>query len=381
MKSINVLTPNYPAEDFIERGAFVESLVKQWINLGVEVKVVAPESIWTVLKKKKNKEARKVKHIISGEIIKRPKYFTFSNKKILNFSTDFISNTNFARACLNELKLRSSDIYYGKFLKNGGLAAVSAKNKFGGWAFADLGESKLLDLMTMAEKESSKKIIQNLDGIVCVSERLKQEILQLDPKFSNIIVIPNDVDLDLFCPRDKQECRKKLNLDIDKFFVIFVGHFNERKGPKRLLKSLEPLGENVSGIFLGRGEQRPIGQRVSFCGSVPNQELPIWLGAADLMVLPTLAEGHCNAINEAIACSLPVLTSSTDDMKLREDAHLLQLVDPLDIQGLSDAIRSLYEEPAKLEEMRAKLLSWRVGLQGQKRRGELIIEWIKESLL
>src|SRR5690606_16475453 len=106
-------------------------------------------------------------------------------------------------------------------------------------------------------------------------------------------------------PMDKQQCRRKLKLPESAFIVVFVGHFVDRKGPLRVLEAINKVGGDVKGLFLGRGIQKPIGSAVLHAAPVPNEELPYWLNAADVMMLPTLAEGSCNAINEAMACRLP----------------------------------------------------------------------------
>jgi len=49
--------------------------------------------------------------------------------------------------------------------------------------------------------------------------------------------------------------------------------------------------------------------RVFFAGSVDHDLMPLILSAADVMVLPTVAEGLANAWVEALACGTPVVTS------------------------------------------------------------------------
>jgi len=377
--SINLLTPNYPSSSYIERGAFVEALVEQWIELGTTVNVVAPTSIRShtvsIGQRNPNKNV-----FIAGSVIQRPIYLSLSNKTFFNFSSEWLTNYFFAKACIRTLEEQSSGIYYGKFLKSGGLAATLAKKKYGGWAFADMGESVFLSGMSLTDRKKASRIIEALDGIVCVSERLKREVLEICPDFTNIIVVPNDVDLSVFRPMSKIECRKELGLSVDSFYVIFVGHFNERKGPRRVLESLDRLPDGALGIFLGRGNDCPVGDRVSVCRSVSNRDLPRWLNAADVMVLPTLAEGHCNAINEALACGLPVITSSIDDMKSRGDAHLLRLVDPFNIAEISGSLKQLFYDKDLFQQLKNELLVWRLEMKNRKRRGEVIHDWVLQTI-
>lgn len=69
-----------------------------------------------------------------------------------------------------------------------------------------------------------------------------------------------------------------------------------------------------------------------------------YLNAADFFVLPTLAEGCCNAIIEALACGLPVISSNlpfNDDI-LDENNSIK--INPMDIQALRESMTMLIED-------------------------------------
>ena len=77
---------------------------------------------------------------------------------------------------------------------------------------------------------------------------------------------------------------------------------------------------------------------------VPHDELFYYLNAADFFVLPTLAEGCCNAIVEAMACGLPIVSSNlpfNDD--ILDESNSIR-IDPLNVGELTDAMRKLMHE-------------------------------------
>src|SRR5699024_7768166 len=124
-----------------------------------------------------------------------------------------------------------------------------------------------------------------------------------------IKVIPNGFRPERFYPRSKIESREKFGLPKDKFIVAFVGSFDHRKGSRRLDEAVDQL-DSVYSIYAGKGEMPPQSTKCLYQNTVNNEDLPYFYSAADAFVLPTLNEGCCNAIIEAMACGLPIVSSN-----------------------------------------------------------------------
>ncbi len=67
-------------------------------------------------------------------------------------------------------------------------------------------------------------------AIIKSSDMLKRIIRKKD-----VTILPNGVDLEKFCPQEKIECRKQLNLDIHKQYVLFLGEKNDQVKNARLI--------------------------------------------------------------------------------------------------------------------------------------------------
>ena len=374
---IHIITPNYPLKRFPERGVFVESLVREWQASGVKCSITAPTSLSVLARSSK---FPKKKTVFAGDHIKRPVYLSFSDRNIFGLESQELNLVMFYRTVMRTISRQTlPDVYYGKFY-SGAIAAFKAKEKFAIPAFADFGQSRFYWNRNQKAFAYAKEIISKLDGAVCVSEDLVVEMKLLGLPEERILLAPNEVNIDHFRPLDRDACRKKLSLPTDHFIVVFVGHFLEAKGPLRVLAAIERLGHNnISAVFLGRGKQKPESKQTLHIGSVPRDELPVWLNAADVFMLPTETEGSCNAINEALSCGLPVISSDISNVSKQVPPSSSILVNPHDITELSRALFMVYESEDVRSTMSKAALTIRQK-QSATNRANRILEWMSSIL-
>ena len=196
-----------------------------------------------------------------------------------------------------------------------------------------------------------------IKGVVAVSTKNKDDATKfgmINPQKCR--VFPNGTDISFFKPYNRMDCRMSLGLPQDAFIVSCVGFFCERKGQDRLLKAVRKIGNNnIKLLFLGRAAKFDTfqleGDEILFKGSVENKDLPQYLCASDVFCLPTRAEGCCNAIIEALACGLPVISSNRPfNRDVLDDTNSI-LIDPDNIGEISEALRMLRENPLKRKEL------------------------------
>ena len=92
--------------------------------------------------------------------------------------------------------------------------------------------------------------------------------------------------------------------------------------------------------------------RIDFGGLVPREELPAVYAAADVMVSPSLAEGHALAPMECLACGTPVVASGISGLRetVEHEANGL-LVPPGDPEALADALCRILGDRALLDRL------------------------------
>ena len=164
-----------------------------------------------------------------------------------------------------------------------------------------------------------------LQAVICNSPMVADEIGRYyGVDRSRLQVIYNGVDTAAFHPNLAAEfrgvTRMQASIPAAAPVLLFVGSGFERKGVPALLRAFA-LASNKGAHLVIVGADRKfrvmrilaaklgLGERVHFTG--PLKDVRPWYGAADGFVLPTLYDPCPNAALEALACGLPVVTSTT----------------------------------------------------------------------
>jgi glycosyltransferase involved in cell wall biosynthesis len=85
-------------------------------------------------------------------------------------------------------------------------------------------------------------------------------------------------------------------------------------------------------------------KNILLTGEKPREELPMWLNAADLLVIPSLSEGRPNIVLEAMACGIPIVGTRVGGIpELISNGDNGILVPPNDAQALTNAVLAVLE--------------------------------------
>jgi glycosyltransferase involved in cell wall biosynthesis len=350
IKSITVITNNYPSSTRMDY-VFVQQLVHAIIEQGVKVTVIAPQSIVYAILNRRKILSYKSKGVTSlGKIynIYRPYTITILRFKYLKQITDWFTEKIIAFI----LKKINNEIIYSHFWNGAALTyKFTSTNKLP--LFVACGESG--DHFESTVKLFSKTTLENMSkvvtGVISVSSENKRLCIDNNlVKEDDIEVIPNCINADAFCKRDVTEFRSQLGISESDFVIAFVGGFIPRKGPDRLAEAISKLNDpQIKVMFIGKPfpgfpyEFNCSG--IIHKGTIEHDVLPKYLNCADVFVLPTQTEGCCNAIVEALAIGLPVVSyvGAFNDDILDENNSIR--IDPNDVDAIANAIKTLKDNP------------------------------------
>ena len=229
-----------------------------------------------------------------------------------------------------------------------------------------------------------KTAYESADGVVAVSEAMKNDVRQLyQVAEARIRVIPNGIDPDEYRPTPNRKVLESYGIDPDMPFILFVGRITRQKGIVHLVNAVPELREGIQIVLCaGQPDTREIGeqmeQAVDLARAAGKRRL-VWIRKmverndlitlythASLFVCPSVYEPFGIINLEAMACQTPVVGTRVGGIpEIIVDGEHGLLVDiaarggtdfePADpkrfSRDLAAAVNQLLDDPARLQKM------------------------------
>lgn len=209
--------------------------------------------------------------------------------------------------------------------------------------------------------------LRNADFTATVSANLAQKAIGMGAPLSRTRPILNGCDTELFHPRDRVEACHAVGIDPDRENVVYVGRLDLRKGLLELIEAVAQLHihrPRLHCYIVGDGPDRPhlataiekhgVKSCITFIPSCVTDQVALWMGAANLVTLPSYNEGCPNVVLEALSSGRPVVATYVGGIPELMDEASGMLIAPRDTSALRDALATVLDRTWNAQEISQK---------------------------
>lgn len=223
-------------------------------------------------------------------------------------------------------------------------------------------------------RQATRSVLARARGVIANSRWLAERLEEAIPSLAGRVEVADcGVDLAAFAPREAVPAREALGWEGEGPAFVCVGSLIERKNVLRLAEAFRML-ERGRLAFVGDGplrgelEGRP---GVRLVGRVPQDEVPRWIAACDVLCQPSLVEPFGQATLEALAMERSVVATAVGGPPEFVPEGAGVLVDPRDTEALAEAMGRAAALPRPNPAARAAAGEHDVRLQAARMAGVL----------
>jgi glycosyltransferase involved in cell wall biosynthesis len=201
---------------------------------------------------------------------------------------------------------------------------------------------------------ASKRAAVRAAGIVVKSENLLNALPRGIDR-SRVWLLPNGVDLRRFSPLDRLECQRRLGWDPSRRHALF---------PADPVRPEKRFG--LAEACVARLNETGADAELHVLKGVPHEDVPTWLNAAEVVLVTSTHEGSPNAVKEALACNVPVVSVDVGDVRAR-------------ISGI-DGCFIADPDPNDLAAKLGRVFERNAPIDARKQMGEISVDRVAEKL-
>jgi glycosyltransferase involved in cell wall biosynthesis len=216
-----------------------------------------------------------------------------------------------------------------------------------------------------------RNAIKNATVVTAAGPQLAGYLKNSRPN-KNVHILPMAADPNRFTILDKKECRKKLNLPLDKKLIGYCGGINHRRGIDTVFRACDRLYNKNPNIFLilsGRKNKNiRLPENAKWLGYLADELMPILFNSMDVLLVANLLSAFGKfsypvKLYEAMNCRIPVVAASTEPVRWilnGRNEHLANVGDPedfaqkisnlLDLDRIDYGRQNSWEESSKIFE-------------------------------
>lgn len=221
-----------------------------------------------------------------------------------------------------------------------------------------------------------KYIAKHSHKIICITKSIQKSWKDFR---ANTIYLPDGVSQEFFNNISQKIARQKLNIKTKKKIIVYTGNLYKWKGTDTLIESAKKL-KNIN--FFIVGNTKKINSNISkadnikIVGHRPYSEIPLWLKAADILIIPNSAKYRKGSHNtsplklfEYMASGTSIIASKVPAIEEIVNSNEVTFFEPDNIDDLITKIISFKKIDTKKQISKAREYTW-------KKRAERIINAI-----
>jgi teichuronic acid biosynthesis glycosyltransferase TuaC len=357
-----VISHMYPNPANPMSGIFVHNQVKALKQAGVECRVLSPIPRFPLYPKWRVYRRFPVQTVMDGIPIQYVPTWMFPGGMF--FSSYGRLYYMALSAVLPSIRERFSfDLIHCHTIYPDGYAGGMLKEKFSVPVVSTIHGSDIL-LYPHRSRGVFRRTEQALrmnDHIIAVSNLLMKEAQRVVAGVE-VSTIYNGFDPSRFYPMDSKTARKRLDMPLEGKVALFVGNLKPVKGLHVLLEAFSQVVNQVPearlvlvgdgplrSALMGQARESGLEGKVAFVGRRPPDEIPLWINASDVLVLPSISEGFGAVVLEAMGCGKPVVATDVAGVsEIVQHRKTGYLVKPKDPDGLAQYLTILLRDEGGL---------------------------------
>lgn len=211
-----------------------------------------------------------------------------------------------------------------------------------------------------ARRQAFQYVLDKADALIALSQA-EARYFENHGAVGKVHCIPNGIPSEIFSSHTIQKDDNGQRADKGRFDLLYVGQLIELKGVNFLLEAIQKvrLRHNAHLRLVYHNAEREteykqmvqdldIAQAVEFVGILGPSELAREYQAADLMVLPSLAECLPSVVTESLLAGTPVVASSVCGVPEQLDKYGIA-VPPGNVPALVEAIETMIREQSRFQ--------------------------------
>lgn len=353
MRRIAIVTPIFPVEQDKTRGRFTYETAKALTQLG-QVRVYIQQPQYPAILGRPAAGGG----LLLDDYAKEGLDVEAVDYPAVPGLTRGINGYMGGRRLLDRVRGFKPDVLIGYWVYPDGYAALHAARKLGVPAvIGALGSD--IHLQKGVSARLSRTTLQQADAVIAVSEAMRQSVIhEYGATAERVHTIVNGFNTGVFFAQPQAGVRAKLGVAADAKLIIYVGRLIEAKGLRELITAFAPVAAsdaNARLVLVGNGPfkdaltaevaKHGLEQRVTFTGGLEPRLVADWIGAADLLTLPSWSEGYPNVLVEALACGRPVVATRVGGIPEIINASNGVLVPARDANALGTALKDTLQRP------------------------------------